>query len=89
MKTELKTLINTTTRSNKFEIARSYFFHPLNEGLFGFAVFFVILIAIKFINNKLLGFTDTFSIEINDLLLSSLGFICFFLISFLNNFKKD
>lgn len=87
MKTELKTFINAA-RSSKLEMIRSYFFHPLNEGLFGFAIIFVILTAIKFVNN-LLGFTQDFSIEINDILLSSLGFICFFLISFLNNFKRD
>jgi hypothetical protein len=56
-------------------------------GLAGFFTFFTTIILIKFFDN-LLGNLSVFRIDTNDLLLSSIGFLCLFLISFLDNSSK-
>ncbi len=56
-------------------------------GVAGFSAFLTTIILIKFFNH-LLGYLSFFSIDTNDLLLSSIGFLCLFLISLLDNSTK-
>jgi hypothetical protein len=53
-------------------------------GLAGFSTFFATLILFK-LYNHLIGHLPVFTIDTSDILLSSIGFICLFLISFLDN----
>ena len=61
---------------------------PLKSGLFGFAIFFTILLSVKLFS-YLIGTYNTFVVEITDIELSSIGFVLLFLIRELENFKED
>lgn len=56
-------------------------------GIVGFFSFFTTLILFK-LTNHILGHLPVFTIDTSDLLLSSIGFICLFIISFLENSSK-
>lgn len=64
----------------------NYIIHPLNEGFFGFGIFLAFLAGSKFIS-FLFGMIISFSIDEKDIILSSIGFICLFLIDILKNFE--
>jgi len=53
-------------------------------GLIGFSTFFTTLVLFKLFSH-LTGRLPIFTIDTSDLLLSSVGFVCLFLISFLDN----
>lgn len=75
--------------SSKFYKGLSKFLiNPAVSGLMGFATMFTVVILVELLN-YLLGIKKSFNVDISDVTLSSLGFICFFLISILSNFKKD
>lgn len=59
----------------------------LIAGLVGFSTFFATLVLFK-LYNHLIGHMPAFTIDTSDILLSSVGFICLFLISFLDNSSK-
>ena len=84
MKSDTKDL--TGSQSNISEIIFEYVIHPLNEGFFGFGIFLALLTVLKFIP-FLFGFASSFAIDEKDLILSSIGFICLFLIDILKNFE--
>lgn len=69
------------------KLLNSFFLLPLKSGLTGFAVFFTILVATKFLG-FLLGSQPTFQIVLDDVFLSLIGFVLFFLIRFLENLKE-
>lgn len=66
----------------------NYVFNPIRSGLFGFAAFFSILLVTKLISYWI-GTTSEFVVDIDDVLLSSIGFILVFLIKFLENFNNN
>jgi hypothetical protein len=62
-------------------------FVAIIAGTIGFCTFFTTMVFFKLINN-LFEHLSVFRIDTSDLLLSSIGFICLFLISFLDNSSK-
>ena len=64
-----------------------YVLVPLQNGIAGFALFFLILLLSKYVAT-LLGSAEEFVVGIEDVILSLLGFGLFFLIKFLDNFKE-
>lgn len=61
---------------------------PFIAGLFGFAALLSIVVGTEFLA-YLFQNQDHFSIDPHDVLLSSLGFICFYLISIIRNLHKE
>ena len=59
----------------------------LIAGSIGFCTFFTTLVFFK-LYNHIFGHLEIFRIDTSDILLSSIGFICLFLISFLDNSSK-
>lgn len=76
------------SQSNIFMILNDYVIHPLNEGFFGFGIFLTVLSGSKFVA-YLFGALKSLSIDEKDLILSSIGFICLFLIDILKNFNNQ
>jgi len=76
------------SQSNIFMILNDYVIHPLNEGFFGFGIFLTVLSGSKFVA-YLFGALKSLSIDEKDLILSSVGFICLFLIDILKNFNNQ
>lgn len=74
------------SQSNIFALLNNYIIHPLNEGFFGFGIFLTVLSGSKFVA-FLFGAMRSFTIDEKDLILSSVGFICLFLIDLLKNFN--
>lgn len=74
--------------SNILMILNDYIIRPLNEGFFGFGIFLAVLSGSKFIA-FLFGAIKSFTIDEKDLILSSIGFICLFLIDILKNFNNQ
>jgi hypothetical protein len=86
MKSETKDMSHS--QSNILMFLNDYIIHPLNEGFFGFGIFLTVLSGSKFIA-FLFGAMNSFSIDERDLILSSVGFICLFLIDILKNFNNQ
>lgn len=76
------------SQSNILMVLNDYIIHPLNEGFFGFGIFLTVLSGSKFMA-FLFGIIKSFSIDEKDLILSSVGFICLFLIDILKNFDNQ
>lgn len=57
-------------------------FKAIQSGLFGFAIFFTVLLLSKYLSSAI-GNLDSFTVDLSDVLLSFIGFILTFLISFL------
>ncbi|MDA3861173.1 MAG: hypothetical protein PF445_08090 [Melioribacteraceae bacterium] len=66
---------------------KNFLVEPIKSGLFGFAIFITILIAVKLFSYAI-GTYDFFALEITDIELSFIGFVLLFLIRFLENFKE-
>ncbi len=64
-----------------------YFLQPLSSGLFGFALFFTILIITKLLASFLNS--GPFFIDFDDVILSLIGFILMFLIKLLENIAQN
>ena len=67
---------------------QKFVLNPLKSGLLGFLLFFIVLVITKSLG-KLIGSVATVTIDPEDFLLSSIGFIMFFLIKFLENFSGE
>lgn len=65
-----------------------YVINPIKSGIFGFSAFFSILLVTKLFSYWI-GTYDEFAVDLDDVLLSVIGFILVFLIKFLENFKQD
>ena len=78
----------TQSQSNLFTILNDYVIHPLNEGFFGFGIFLTVLSGSKLVA-FLFSAMKSFSIDEKDLILSSVGFLCLFLIDILKNFNNQ
>jgi hypothetical protein len=68
-------------------LLRNYVLNPIKSGLFGFAAFFTILLVTKLFSYWI-GTYSELVVDIDDVLLSIIGFILVFLIKFLENFKQ-
>ena len=79
--------MNNVEKESAF-LVRSFlaFCKCVQSGLFGFAIFFTVLLASKYLSN-LIGHSESFTIDLSDVLLSLIGFVLAFLISFLGNFS--
>ena len=84
MKSETKDLSHSQSAIQEFFF--DYIIHPLNEGFFGFGIFLAILTSLKFFS-FLFGMSKSFTVDEKDLILSSVGFICLFLIDILKKFE--
>ena len=93
--------METTTRNNKSEIIqitndnetfkdglRTYLLNPLSAGLVGFSALFSIILATKFIG-YLLGSYEVFSLGVNDVVYSLIGFLLVTGERFLKFFVKE
>ena len=67
---------------------QKFVLNPLKSGLLGFLLFFIVLVITKSLG-KIIGSVATVTIDPEDFLLSSIGFIMFFLIKFLENFSGE
>ena len=61
---------------------------PLSNGLFGFALFFTILLFTKLIAFWI-GSIPVFNIDSDDILLSGIGFVLMAIIKVLENFQQN
>jgi len=61
---------------------------PLKSGILGFTTFFTILAITKYLS-YIIGSTNVFTIDIEDIMLSFVGFILVALIRLLENFKES
>ena len=68
------------------EVLLKFLLLPLRSGLYGFAAFFTLLITAK-VFWYLLGYKDWFSVTIDDVTVSLLGFAIVFIVRFAQNFK--
>jgi putative Mn2+ efflux pump MntP len=68
--------------SNKYKNIKSLILVPCQSGLFGFAVFFSIILFSKFIS-YIIGIMPALYVEMPDIYLSIIGFVLLFLISLL------
>ena len=75
----MKTFINFTSK---------FFIKPMENGIIGFLVFFLVVECSKYFA-YIIGSQETFKIENDDFLLSLIGFVLFFLIRLLENFKDE
>jgi len=64
-----------------------YCIHPIKCGFIGFAIFLLVIIGTKFLG-AVLGSFEKFTLDMEDFVLSTIGFIMFFLIKILNNFNE-
>ena len=65
----------------------TYIWNPTNDSAFWFAVFFTAIVLIKF-SMFHIGVLAEFQISINDVIISSLGFVNVFMIKFSKCFFK-
>ena len=70
----------------KNPILLNYIFYPIRAGLFGFTLFFTTIFISKYIG-YIVKNADMFYVDLNDVVLSLLGFVLLWLIKFLENFK--
>lgn len=73
--------------SSLFLYLVTFVFEPIKTGLYGFLAFFIVLIITKGFS-FLLGIMDLYSIGMEDIMFSLLGFILFFLLKLFENIKE-
>ncbi len=66
----------------------SFFIKPLLNGIWGFFLFLVLVIFVKFLAS-LVNLESPFIFKTEDLYLSGIGFVLLFLIKFLENFRIE
>ncbi len=71
-------------KKSSFTFFQQFILVPAKSGLYGFAAFFTVLIFAKGIIN-ILGFTDYYIINSDDVLFSSLGFVLVYVIRIVKN----
>ncbi len=76
-----KNQLNERKLALKFKI---FFFEPFSNGLFGFALFFSILLLTKVLA-AFWELQDKFKVDFDDVVLSFIGFVLLFTIKFLEN----
>ncbi|MBU0561475.1 MAG: hypothetical protein KJ799_05620 [Bacteroidetes bacterium] len=84
----LKHTVQTEQKSAaSLDFMKNYVLYPLRSGLFGFSTFFAVLIFTKLLSYWI-GTYEEFVVDLDDVFLSSIGFVLVFLIKFLENFKE-
>jgi len=81
-------VIDNKKGNSKQYFGLRFFVSSLQSGLFGFAIFFTVLLISKFLSS-LIGRTDVFRVDLSDVSLSFIGFILTFLISLLKHFSPN
>lgn len=74
-------------KSKVIQVLLSYGFYPLRAGLFGFSAFFTAVLIAKYIG-VIVGSEVPFSVDLTDVLFSSMGFFLVFSIRMLENFTR-
>jgi len=75
-------------RKNSFSwLFYTYLFIPFRSGLFGFAIFFTILLLAK-IFIFLISSQNYFVVNVGDVALSLIGFASFYIVKFFQNIKN-
>ncbi len=74
-------------KKSLFAFFKQFILVPAKSGLYGFAAFFTALIFAKGIIN-ILGFTDYYIINTDDVLFSSLGFVLVYLGKIVKNIMR-
>lgn len=64
---------------------KKYLIFPIKAGLYGFTLVFTVILVVKLLS-FLLGINEIFSLDLMDVILSSVGFFFMFLIYILKNF---
>lgn len=67
---------------------KTYLINPLSMGLAGFTAFFSLIVFTNLFS-YLFGMSDSFSLEVNDVILSLTGFVFAAGAKFLNFLKED
>lgn len=78
----------TIVKNNLWENLKIYLLNPIYMGIVGFAAFFS-LILLTNLFSYFLGMSNTFSIELNDVMLSLTGFVFAAGAKFLEFFSKE
>ena len=81
-------IIDNKKGNSKYYYGLRSFVSSLQSGLFGFAIFFTVLLISKLLSS-LIGETDVFRVDLSDVSLSFIGFVLTFLISFLKHFSQN
>lgn len=84
----VRSKISAADKNSVFKVIHNYLLSPIKSGLGGFAGFFSILIATKFLG-YVIGTQPVFEITMDDVLLSLIGFLLIFLIRLLENIRID
>lgn len=66
----------------------AWIFNPIKSGIFGFTMFFVVVILTKLLAS-VINPGNNFVIELDDIYLSLIGFVLLFLIKILENFRTE
>ena len=88
MKQDISVLSEQQKSTNMKSTFRNFFVLPVSSGIFGFALFFTILLLTKFIAYGI-GSIPKFIIDLDDVVLSLIGFVLMGLIKLLENFQKN
>lgn len=64
---------------------KKYIIFPIKAGLYGFTLVFTVILSVKLLS-FLLGINEIFSLDLMDVMLSSVGFFFMFLIYILKYF---
>ncbi len=64
---------------------KKYIIFPIKAGLYGFTLVFIVILLVKLLS-FLLGINEIFSLDLMDVMLSSVGFFFMFLIYILKYF---
>ncbi len=67
-----------------FGVVKKFLVEPFSNGLYGFALFFSVLLLTKLIS-VYLGVQDKFVVDFGDVILSLIGFVLLFLVKLLEN----
>ncbi len=88
MKQDISVLSEKTKSTETKNTFKNFFVLPFSNGVFGFALFFTILLLTKFIAFGI-GSIPKFIIDMDDVVLSLIGFVLMGLIKLLENFQKN
>jgi len=77
---------NVVESKSQFLISlKKYLIFPIKAGFYGFALVFSIILFLKLLS-FLFGINEVFTLDLMDVMLSSVGFFLMFLIYILKNF---
>ena len=77
-----------TGNKKKNSPIKNFIIKPLFAGLYGYAIFFTVIIVCK-ATGCYVGTVNQFMIDSDDLLLALIGFVLMFMIRFMGNFSRN